>query len=291
MYLRLSDNELTGEIPSGLGALPNLQHLYLSGNRLTGVIPSVLGDLPKLQRLYLSDNRLTGTIPSELGNLGELEAVRLGGSNALTGCIPDGLLHAPTGDLGTLGLRSCGGAAMPNRTRAAGTTDSDRVALAAIYRAMGGPEWANNDHWLTHAPLSDWHGVTADDEGRVVVLNLTDNDVTGELPPELGDLYGLIWLAIGGYDLKGGIPPEIGNLANLERLRLSGLHGEIPPELGNLSRLRELDLHQLNYKASGPIPPEFGKLTSLERLILSNVSGEIPSELGNLSSLVRLNIV
>ena len=129
------------------------------------MIPSGLGDLPKLQRLYLSDNRLTGSIPSELGNLGELEAVRLGGTNELTGCIPDGLLYAPTGDLGTLGLRSCGGASGPDRARAAGTPASDRVALAAIYRATGGPEWANTDNWLTDAPMNDWHGVTTDEAG------------------------------------------------------------------------------------------------------------------------------
>ena len=251
--LDLRGNRLTGEVPPWLGSLSGLRRLDLSDNELTGEIPSELWELSKLRRLYLSDNRLTGTIPSKLGIWGRLEAVRLGGSNQLTGCIPDRLLHVPAGDLDTLGLRSCGGSAGPDRQVAAGTPDSDRAALAAIYRAMGGPEWVNNENWLTDAPLSDWHGVTADDAGRVVVLDLFDNDVTGEVPPELGNLSGLIWLSIDGFwmdgSMEGGIPPEIGNLTNLERLWLYELRGEIPPELGNLSRLRDMVIRQVNYEA------------------------------------------
>ena len=283
VYLYLSDNELIGEIPLGLGTLPNLQHLSLSGNRLTGEIPSELGDLSSLQRLYLSDNRLTGAIPSELGDLNDLEVVRLGGSNQLTGCIPDGLLHVPTGDLGTLGLRFCGGAAGPDRTAPAGTSASDRAVLVSLYEAMGGPDWANKDNWLTDAPMNEWYGVTTDDEGRVVVLDLSYNDLAGDIPPELGNLSGLIWLYIGGLWPRGGIPPELGNLTNLERLRLSDVSGRIPPELGNLSRLRNLEISG----ASGPIPPEFGNLSNLEELRIRGLrlAGEIPPELGRLSNL------
>ena len=50
--VRLSDNQLTGEIPTELGNLANLQSLSLWGNQLTGEIPTELGNLANLQELY-----------------------------------------------------------------------------------------------------------------------------------------------------------------------------------------------------------------------------------------------
>ena len=66
--------------------------------------------------------------------------------------------------------------------------------------------------------------------------------MTGEIPPELGNLTNLTTLNLGG-DLTGEIPPELGNLTNLTTLNLGGdLTGEIPPELGNLTNLTYLSL-------------------------------------------------
>ena len=51
-------------------------------------------------------------------------------------------------------------------------------------------------------------------------------------------------VASSGNQLSGEIPPELGNLANLEDLALhrDQLSGAIPPELGNLANLTRLDL-------------------------------------------------
>jgi hypothetical protein len=61
----LSENQLTGTIPSSIGQLTSLEYLYLGGNRLTGTIPIAVGQLP-LDSLDVSNTRLTGTVPAPL---------------------------------------------------------------------------------------------------------------------------------------------------------------------------------------------------------------------------------
>ena len=69
--LDLSSNQLTGEIPSEIGNLTNLDRLRLQFNQLTGEIPSEIGNLTNLTDLTLSDNQFTGVIPEEICNQGD----------------------------------------------------------------------------------------------------------------------------------------------------------------------------------------------------------------------------
>ena len=85
--LELRSRGLTGEIPTELGNLSNLQALYLHVNQLTGEIPAELGELSNLKILSLSSNQLTGEIPTDLGELSNLEILSLS-SNQLTEEIP-----------------------------------------------------------------------------------------------------------------------------------------------------------------------------------------------------------
>ena len=106
-YLSLDNNQLTGEIPHELGMIPTLQYLELSDNQLTGEIPPELGSLPNLKYLHLRGNQLSGEIPTALGRLANLVGLLLGGSNRLTGCIPEELRYVPINDLRSLGLPFC----------------------------------------------------------------------------------------------------------------------------------------------------------------------------------------
>ena len=135
---------------------------------------------------------------------------------------------------------------------ASGSAETDREALAALYNATGGGRsWSK---WLSDAPLSEWDGVKTDDDGRVIELDLSYNDLSGEIPAELGSLSNLTELGLHGNNLSGEIPAELGSLSNLQFLKLNNneLSGEIPAELGGLSNLASLGLS--NNELSGCVP-------------------------------------
>ena len=121
----------------------------------------------------------------------------------------------------------------------------ERAALVALYEATGGPDWVNNDNWLTDAPLEDWYGVEVDGRGRVSRLSLSANSLTGPIPPELGNLANLGWLYLAYNSLTGPIPPELGNLAGLMDLFLdhNNLWGPIPGSLLDLTKLNRFPFH------------------------------------------------
>ena len=170
------------------------------------------------------------------------------------------------------------------------TSVADLVALISLYKDTDGPNWNNNTNWLSETPVGEWYGVSTDSNGRVVVLILSGNGLSGTIPSELANLASLQTLQLDSNQLSGGIPSELGNLASLETLRLyqNQLSGGIPSELGNLANLRELNIG--SNQLSGGIPSELGNLANLDALGLyqNQLSREIPSELGNLTNLREL---
>ena len=215
------------------------------------------------------------------------------GNEAVAAVDSSGLVRA--GDTGTATITAAagdiGGTAEIIVT-SGNSADDDRAALVALYEATDGPNWTKSDGWLTDAPLKDWHGIWVDDDGRVVVLTLENNNLTGRIPPELGGLSRLeaLWLDFNG--LTGPIPAELGNPSRLVELFLNSndLTGPIPPELRNLSGLKDLRLER--NRLTGPIPPWLGGLSRLVNLNLSgnDLTGPIPPELAGLSRLVELGL-
>ena len=289
IWLLLEENQLTGRIPPELGQLSNLQDLSLHNNRLTGRIPAELGNLPNLQWLSVSENQLTGTIPPQLGNLSSLTAMHISG-NQLTGCIPAALRDVADNDFDELGLPFC--ETETSESTPAPVHAGDKAALVALYNATDGDNWVDKHNWLSDEPLGEWQGVTTDDEGRVTELQLWENNLSGTVPSDLGNLSHLNLLALQDNQITGTIPLGLGSLSNLRELVISSnqLTGAIPSEFGNLSNLTILDLD--SNQLSGEIPSVLGNLSSLQKLDLSanDLSGAIPAKLGNLFNLTILNV-
>lgn len=62
-----------------------------------------------------------------------------------------------------------------------GSSLLDRECLLALYWSSGGPRWTRQQGWAEIAShLKDWHGVKTNEQGRVVQLDLSKNNLSGE---------------------------------------------------------------------------------------------------------------
>ena len=131
-------------------------------------------------------------------------------------------------------------------------------------------------------------------------LKLQNNDLTGPIPKELGQLNSLEVLCLNNNNLEDSIPSELGKCKKLRYLDLSNnwLTGEIPTKLEDCKAGMEVLCLQ-NNSLSGPIPEEIGNLYKLRILKLNNnkkgyVNGintgftEIPEELGDLANKLEI---
>jgi len=85
-------------------------------------------------------------------------------------------------------------------------------------------------------------------------LSLSNSEINGNIPPEIGHFTNLTYLNLSNNQLTGSIPLEIGQLTNLWHLDLSynQLIGTMPYEIGDLTNLSRLRLH--NNLLSGIVP-------------------------------------
>ena len=118
-------------------------------------------------------------------------------------------------------------------------------------------------NWGTGTAIDNWDGVTtSSDPSGVTKLLLSNEDLSGTIPPELGDLFELTHLDLSSNSLRGEIPRELGNLSELDSIKMSGnsLTGCIPTALKSVSTS---DLSSLNLLYCPPAPdaPTAGTVT------------------------------
>ncbi|XP_076921368.1 putative LRR receptor-like serine/threonine-protein kinase At1g67720 [Bidens hawaiensis] len=89
--VKLSNKNISGNIPSELAKLSSLEELWIDGNAFTGSIPDFSG-CPNLKIIHLENNQLTGGLPSSLADLPNLHKLYVQ-NNLLSGSVPSGLLN------------------------------------------------------------------------------------------------------------------------------------------------------------------------------------------------------
>ena len=269
MVVNLSWNSLEGAIPPQLASLAKLEELWLGGNQLTGHIPAELGNLANLTHLSLFLSDFSGSIPPELGNLGKLTWLDLIDTD-LVGIVPPALIGLP---LRYFGWDSYEGLCMPGTPAFADwvagievhrggsqwddyCNGQDRAALESLYRAAGGDGWTRSNGWfegeeagsdrLPVPALGRWHGISAEDSlGRVTEVDLAGNELSGELPLEVGDLALLASLRLGANPgLSGFLPHTLPRLSALRELRYSGTDLCVPTEAFIRRWLDGLEVHE-----------------------------------------------
>ncbi|NJL75562.1 MAG: S8 family serine peptidase [Saprospiraceae bacterium] len=238
--LDLSGNNLTGTIPTQLETCYELAFLDLSQNNLNGAIPVKLGNISNLQYLFLNNNALSGAIPAEIGQLNKLEILRLE-ENDLTGTIPEQLWQLTQLQKLTLQANNLTGTLSPN---------IGKLTKLQVFRA------GNNG--LTGAvPAILWSLY------ELTELGLENNTFTGTLPSSIGSLTKLQTLVLSDNAFSGALPSQFSNLTAIQSIEIqnNSFSGQLPVALANLPNLNYLTAQ--NNQFVGCFPPEYANLCSI----------------------------
>ncbi|CAN6561058.1 unnamed protein product [Malus baccata var. baccata] len=203
----------------GFDGFQNLRLLSLALCDLTGRLPVWLAKVKSLEILNLGGNKIIGTIPSWLWtDLPRLFHIDFR-TNLISGEFLKELCRVP---------------ALVHKSIAA---QADQYVLEL-------PIYSNNMGYGLPRRLSNFPAL----------IDLSSNNITGNIPPEIGQLQLLQGLYLEDNNFSGNIPDQMSNLKKLEGLDLSKNHlsGKIPSSMASLNFLKSFDVSYNNLE--GPIP-------------------------------------
>jgi Leucine-rich repeat (LRR) protein len=197
---------------------------------------------------------------------------KLDKNGALVTMIPNALYVSsnPTGDtLWLSGTPHFVSIITPNTKAPA---PADRVILEALYNSTNGAQWTTGTNWMTNNPINTWYGVRVSG-GKVLSIDLKNNNLNGTIPPSLTNLKTLHSLNLSNNNLTGELPSTLADLTALQQLnvannQLTGSIPVLPPQLETANFENNL----------------FTALTSVPEFLRSvNVSDNDLESLGNLA--------
>ncbi|KAL7619344.1 hypothetical protein Lser_V15G01245 [Lactuca serriola] len=230
LALDLSDNKLSGEVPSGLFTkISTLMILKLSRNKLHGQVLSGNLTWGSLNSVYLDSNHFTGKFgnKSSKENFDSLTSLDIS-NNLFTGMIPDWISN------------------MSRLTELVVRNNSFEGRFPCGPTLFTFLDISQNSFFGPIPSCLNLHNMKH--------LHLGSNRFTGSIPNFFRNLTNVLTLDMGDNDLSGRIPKFIGELSDLRilLLRKNNFSGSIPKQLCQLSDVGLLDL---SYNSlSGSIP-------------------------------------
>ncbi|TXG48843.1 hypothetical protein EZV62_024718 [Acer yangbiense] len=260
-YLDISENRLSGSILASSFNLSWVRLLYMRKNAFNGSIPNAFFRSSTLVVLDLRDNKLSGSIPNQIDDNLPNRFLLLGG-NHLEGHIPLELCKLRY--IRMLDL---------SRNRLTGSVPSC-FSNMLLWTVKDGYE--HNRFFIRYIYVKDGT-VSSDTEVNIQVGFVTKNRNESYKGSILRYMLGI---DLSSNELTGDIPTDIGNLQQIKAMNLSHnfLSGSIPESFSNLTNIESLDLS--HNKLSGRIPTQLTQLNSLEIFDVSfnNLSGSVPDK-------------
>ena len=319
-YLRelsLSNNQLNGTVPKSLGLLSNLVVLDITRNSLTGNIDEAhftkLSELkfltmsrtplffnvnsnwvPPFQLKYVSMNscKIGPNFPVWLQMQRSLMVLRMSMSG-ISAKVPDWFwnwtLKIDTIDLSFNHIEGNIPDILLNSTFLNLRSNQFKGRLPQLSANVKVLNLANNSF---SGPISLFLCQKMNRKNKLMVLDASNNLLSGELSQCLKYWQSLMHLNLGSNRLSGRIPYCVGSLVALQSLclRNNNILGDIPPSLKKCSNLELIDLAENHLPID--IPLWIGEMTSLKILSLrsNGFRGHIPLQICQLSSLGVLDL-
>ncbi|KAJ6775619.1 RECEPTOR-LIKE PROTEIN 14 [Salix purpurea] len=221
LYVKLSNNNLGGQISPSIFNSSLFSYLYLDGNKFTG---HVLDFQPTNNGIYLvsldiSDNQFSGTLPTRMGNFSNLRAIDLS-RNHFDGPLPRDLCKLDNLEY----------------------LDLSENNLSGSVPSCFNPSSIKHVH-LSKNQLSGSLTKAFYNSSSLVTLDIADNNLMGPISNWIGNLSALSVLLLRANRFAGDLPPQLCLLEHLTILDVSRnqLSGPLPFCLGNFSLKENLD--------------------------------------------------
>ncbi|NP_001235482.2 disease resistance protein [Glycine max] len=296
IFLSLSKNNLSGNIPQSLCSSSSMLVLDFSYNHLNGKIPECLTQSERLVVLDLQHNKFYGSIPDKFPVSCVLRTLDLN-SNLLWGSIPKSLANCTSLEVLDLGNNQVDDG-FPCFLKTISTLRVMVLRGNKFHGHVGCPY--SNSTWymlqIVDLSVNNFSGVLPKNCFKTWKAMMLDEDDDGSKFNHIASQV----LKFGGIYYQGsvtltskGLQMEFVNiLTGFTSVDFSSnnFEGTIPEELMNFTRLNLLDLS--DNALAGQIPSSIGNLKQLEALDLSSnhFDGEIPTQLANLNFLSYLDL-
>ena len=130
---------------------------------------------------------------------------------------------------------------------------ADYEALKVLYQATNGGAWTNKTWRIGSNAVTStgWPGVTFDEEGHVLAIDLQNNNLRGSLPTEGMEMKSLRTLNLSGNSLSGDVAAFCKLLPALETLNLgynlfTELSGVLPAHITSLNLQNQREGYSLS---------------------------------------------